>query len=169
MKPNLTRELLQSLFDYQNGDLFWKNPVKAEIRKQRRGASLKARPSSVTAYKYIFINKHSYLLHRAIFVYHYDSIDDSIFVDHIDNDRRNNRIENLRLATKAQNQHNTILSTNNTSGIKGVSWVKSHQSWGVSIFAHGRYVFRAKFKDLELAELVAIEARDKYHDQFARS
>jgi len=169
MRPQLTLELLQSLFDYQNGELFWQDPVRAESVKRRREWSLKARPFSATAYRYIFIDKRSYPLHRAIFVYHYDSIDDSIFVDHIDNDRRNNRIENLRLATKVQNQHNTTLSTNNTSGIKGVSWKKSHQSWAVSIFAHGRYVFRANFKDLELAELAAIEARDKYHDQFARS
>ena len=128
MRPKLTGEQLQSLFDYQNGELVWKDLVRAESVKRRRESSLKARPFSATAYRYIFIDKHSYPLQRAIFVYHYDSIDDSIFVDHIDNDRRNNRIENLRVATKVQNQHNTILSTNNTSGIKGASWV----TWGVS-------------------------------------
>jgi hypothetical protein len=50
-------------------------------------------------------------------------------VDHIDNNRQNNNLLNLRFATHSQNQQNRSLSKNNTSGFKGVSWNKKIMKW----------------------------------------
>jgi hypothetical protein len=53
-----------------------------------------------------------------------------------------------------------------TTGIKNVSWMPSKNRWRVLITAQGKRKCWL-VKDLELAELVAIEARDKYHGDFA--
>ena len=50
-------------------------------------------------------------------------------VDHIDNDRINNNITNLRWASIKQNAQNRTKRSDNTSGSKGVSWRKNTQKW----------------------------------------
>jgi len=64
-----------------------------------------------------------------IFLYHHGYLPK--FVDHIDGNKKNNRIENLREATKSQNAMNQKVSTRNTSGIKGVMWHKRDKKWFV--------------------------------------
>lgn len=54
-------------------------------------------------------------------------------VDHINGNKLDNRRENLRLVTKSQNQMNRGLSSNNTSGTKGVCWDKNNKKWEVRI------------------------------------
>ncbi|MBU3186553.1 HNH endonuclease [Clostridium estertheticum] len=50
-------------------------------------------------------------------------------VDHIDHNKADNRKENLRIVTNSQNGMNTIISSNNTSGTKGVRWHKKREHW----------------------------------------
>lgn len=66
-------------------------------------------------------------------------------VDHRDLDKRNNRWENLREATKPQNSANTPLRSNNTSGSKGVSWDKYRGKWMVRIKVDGKYLGVGRF------------------------
>jgi len=87
-------------------------------------------------------------------------------VDHIDADRHNNQIENLRAATSAQNQRNKPLQRNNTSGHKNVRWANG--KWAVELKINGKAKYFGRFEDLELAALMASEVRDKYHGEFAR-
>jgi len=68
----------------------------------------------------------------------------------------------------AQNQQNRKLNPKNKSGVKGVCWDKEKQKWLVRIECNGFMVHQSRHKNLELAELVAKEARDKYHGKFAR-
>lgn len=89
-------------------------------------------------------------------------------IDHIDGDILNNKIENLRPATHTQNMRNTKLSSRNNSGVKGVNWDKKSNKWRVHISVDGKTKTFGRFKDMELAELIAIEARDKYYGEFAR-
>ncbi len=79
-----------------------------------------------------------------------------------------NRIENLRLATASQNMMNRKKFKNNRSGVTGVSWHKKSERWFVYIDANKKRKNIGYFDDFELAELVAIEARDLYHGKFAR-
>ena len=63
-----------------------------------------------------------FLVHRLVFFLCNENVDiEKKTIDHIDNDRSNNRKENLRTGTKEQNQHNRKISKNNTSGEKGLS------------------------------------------------
>jgi hypothetical protein len=63
---------------------------------------------------------------------------------------------------------NTGLAKNNTSGVKGVTWKADKHKWRVRIGVNGKRIHIGDFADFELAELVAFEARAKYHGQFAR-
>jgi hypothetical protein len=90
------------------------------------------------------------------------------FLDHIDGNTFNNCIENLRPATISQNNCNQVIRKDNTSGIKGVSWCKTWKKWKVRVQINRKRISFGYFKNLELAELVAIEARNKFHGNFAK-
>lgn len=63
-------------------------------------------------------------LHRFIWYLHNGVPEDKYLVDHIDRNRLNDRLENLRLATKAENAKNRSKQSNNTSGFRGVTFEK---------------------------------------------
>lgn len=94
--------------------------------------------------------------------------EDSSELDHINDNNTDNRIENIRSASRSQNMWNTGLAKNNTSGVKGVTWKADKHKWRVRIGVNGKRIHIGDFADFELAELVAFEARAKYHGQFAR-
>ena len=54
-------------------------------------------------------------------------------VDHIDRNKKNNKLDNLRLATNNLQQYNTKLRSCNSSGVKGVSYDKKSEKWRASI------------------------------------
>ena len=72
--------------------------------------------------------KKTHLLHRLVacaFIY---NPDDKQCVDHIDNNKANNHISNLRFATYKENNQNSSISTRNTSGCKGIDWKKKRKN-----------------------------------------
>jgi hypothetical protein len=89
-------------------------------------------------------------------------------IDHIDADKSNNKIENLRVCTHSQNGFNAQKRKNNTSGTKGVSWSKIANKWHAYIHINRVKKGLGHFDSLEEATKVAQEARIKYHGAFAR-
>jgi hypothetical protein len=151
-------------FEYRDGELFWKintNKSKNLIGK-RAGCIGKGH-----AYGTVMLDKKSHCLHRVIYCMHTGEWPE--IVDHIDNDPQNHRIENLRAADRHTNNLNRTVQSNNKLGIKNVFWHSAHNKWSVQIWLRGKKVFGKLFDDLEFAELVAQEARAKYHGEFARS
>ena len=69
-------------------------------------------------------NRSRVLLHQVIF-----NVEDGFLVDHIDRDKLNNRISNLRQVNRGQNRINTGIRSNNTSGVIGVSYRKDTHKW----------------------------------------
>ena len=69
------------------------------------------------------------------------------FVDHINTDKANNNIENLRWATMSENCRNSSIRNNNTSGIKGVSLHKKSNKWRVRIDHKGKQYHLGLFTD----------------------
>lgn len=91
----------------------------------------------------------------------------SELVDHIDGDGLNNRRNNLRPATNAQNVRNSRKRTTNTSGFKGVSWNKEHRKWRAEIMARGKKKFLGLFNTAEEAHKAYCEAAEQLHGEFA--
>lgn len=58
--------------------------------------------------------------HRIVWEIHYGEIPDGMQIDHIDKNKRNNKISNLRLVTHKSNHQNMPMQKNNSSGITGV-------------------------------------------------
>ena len=161
-EQNLTKEILNFLFDYKDGELYWKFSLSCKSPKGSIAGSIKN-----DKYRRIGLNKKLYLAHRLIFMMHHGYLPK--IVDHIDGDRLNNRIENLRAATQSQNSHNQKLSNKNTSGYKNVTWNKRKAKWLVNVRVNYMDFHIGYFDDIELAALAAQEARDKYHKEFARN
>jgi hypothetical protein len=70
-------------------------------------------------------------------------------VDHINNDKTNNNIHNLRWATNQENQMNSSMKFNNTSGWKGVHYNKQNNKWQVSIKINGKQKHLGLFTNIE--------------------
>jgi hypothetical protein len=159
----LTKELLHEYFDYQDGKLLWSkmSGTRSDLVGKEAGSI------NEQNYRRIKIGNKLYMAHRVVFMYHHGYMPTE--VDHIDCDRQNNRIENLRAVSKKENCWNRKMPTNNTSGIKGVCWHKSTNRWYVQLQVNKKMKYLGTYEDIELAELVAIEARSKYHGEFARN
>jgi hypothetical protein len=90
-------------------------------------------------------------------------------IDHIDRDPTNNRIENLRLATPAQNTFNRLKNLTSTSGFKGVCRARLHGRpvWKATIKANGKVYHLGWFDHPEEAAGAYAEAALRLHGAFA--
>lgn len=160
----ITQELVKSFFDYKDGVLYWKiNRTKLAKAGTKAGSILKGEQ---TRYK-VSINSKYYYLHRIIFLYHHGYLPK--YIDHINGDSTDNRIENLRAATQSQNTSNAKLFNTNTSGIKGVSWDKRNNKWTVGIGLDYKRIHLGRYDTLEEAKTVIEKKRKELHKEFARN
>jgi len=165
MKPQLEQQYLKDLFNYDSdtGIFTWK--VK---RKGTRGVGSQAGYKEKTGYITIRIDGINYAAHRLAWAYehgYWPSLD----LDHIDCNRSNNRLSNLREATRSQNTCNTKISSNNTSGIKGVMWHKRNKKWCATIMLNQKAKWLGYFDNIEEAQHAVEAARSELHGEFARS
>lgn len=87
-------------------------------------------------------------------------------IDHINGDKGDNRLGNLREATQAENMRNTVRPSHNTSGFKGVS---RHQGkYRAVIQREGRHIFIGYFDTAEEAHAAYCRAAETHHGEFAR-
>lgn len=90
-------------------------------------------------------------------------------VDHIDGDGLNNRRENLRVVTTAQNAHNTKPHANTLTGLKGVAFDKRRGVWIARIMANGLRHDLGRFNSPQSAHEAYCEASAKLHGEFGRT
>lgn len=88
-------------------------------------------------------------------------------IDHINRDRLDNRKENLRIATRSQNNMNSKIPVNNTSGFKGVSWHKQNKKWYARISVNRKVHRLGFFSDKMEAVKKYDQAMIKYFGEFA--
>ena len=150
----LTKDYLHQIFKYKDGELF-------RLKNNKKVGS-----NHIKGYKHTTIKGKRYLNHRLIFMMFYGYFPKEI--DHINGIRSDNRIENLRSVVGPQNHQNSKIRKDNKCGVKNVYWFKELNKWKVDIRIDGKRKYIGVFEDLELAELAAQEARDKYHGKFAR-
>lgn len=147
---------ISDYLEYKEGLLFWKQSRGNQFT--REGSEAGKVDSS--GYKRLVFNGKRYLAHRVIFFLHNKYLPK--YVDHINGDRLDNRIENLREVTAQQSAFNTI-----TNRILPKNVYKKLNRYVVKLRLNGKLYYFGSFKDLELAEIVAEEARDKYHGMYS--
>lgn len=126
----ITAEQCQELFEYRAGILYWKPKYWSDGRPSKRNGKPVGTPGGV-GYLDVSIDKRKFRVHRIIFLMFNGYLPKE--VDHINNDRLDNRIENLRAADSVTNKYNSLMSRHNTSGIKGVSLHKPSGQWRCSM------------------------------------
>lgn len=148
-----------ALFEYQDGKLYWRV-------KPSYGVSIGDEVGTIcsTGHRRAMYKRKLYAVHRLIWLMHYGSM--PVEIDHKDTDKLNNSIENLRIADN-KNQQNVGFRKDNTSKAKNVYWHKPTMRWSVIISANKQRYNLGYFDNFEFADLVATEARVKYHREFA--
>lgn len=118
-----------------------------------------------------YINKDGYVasssfykytrLHRLIMDY-----PDDMEVDHEYHDKWDNRKEFLRIVTRSKNQMNVSLRSNNTSGVKGVSWHIVREKWQAYIGINKKLISLGYYDNFEDAVAVRKDAEEKYFGEY---
>ena len=101
-------------------------------------------------YKRVCFDGKQYRAHRVVWALHYGEIPLSQ-IDHINGNRLDNRICNLRLASNQENSFNTKIKKNNTSGCTGVTWSQNAKKWMAQIVVNNKTIYLGIFKDKNLA------------------
>ena len=166
----ITQKLLKTAFKYKKGSLYWNKKVKT-INPKFPPKLIGAKAGYIdisTGYNNIGILGKTYKEHRLVYLFHHGSLPDlPITIDHIDNNRANNDIHNLREADPTQQALNTKTPITNTSGVKGVSKTK-YNTYRAYIRDNKKKLHLGTFKTLEEAEQVVRAKREELHGEFCR-
>ena len=106
---------------------------------------------------------HIIRLHRLII-----NAPEDMQVDHINGNKLDNRRENLRLCTNAQNCQNQTKRKTNTSGYKGVCFHKKTNKWTAAISVNYKRIYLGLFNTAAEAGKAYSEAAKKYHKDFTK-
>lgn len=104
-----------------------------------------------SAYKAITLRNNpkqkTYLIHRLVAQHYIPNPNNYNVVDHIDRNKLNNNVSNLRWCRSVDNSHNTGKYITNTTGHKNISYRKSKKSWEYCFRYLGEAIFRRSFKN----------------------
>jgi len=174
LTPELLRQLLQ--YDPETGNFAWRERPVDLFDSARTARLWNARWAGKPA----FTAKHSQgyhhgaifavtvFAHRIAWAMTYGSWPSGV-IDHINGDRSDNRIANLRDVTHAQNLCNRSKTVANTSGFKGVSWDQRSKKWAAWIKAEGKQQYLGKFDSREAAHAAYVAACERFHGEYGRT
>ena len=97
----------------------------------------------------------SFNIHRLLAEAYLADFCDALVVDHIDRDKTNNKLSNLRMITQQQNLWN--------SDAKGYVWHKGRQKWMAQIVKDRKYHYLGLFDKEEDAHQAYLDAKEIYH------
>jgi hypothetical protein len=130
-----------------------------------KDSGLRAGYSSGPGYRAIAISNSRCTEHRLAYYFVHGSLPRT--VDHINGDKKDNRICNLRAAEVCQNIANGKHRKNNTSGKKGVSLHDG--KWFAKITVNRKQIYLGRYQTVDEAHAVYMEAARKYFGEFARA
>lgn len=163
-KTKLTYERLTEVlfYDPKTGIFRWKEkPSKYSPVSEGEEAGYLHKPSG---YIRVSIDSERYVCHRLAWLYTYKKWPEGD-IDHVNGDRSDNRIENLREALD-KNSWNAKIRSDNTSGVKGVSFHKGVGKYVARVNHKGKIYNLGCFNSLEAAVAVVKEKREELHGDF---
>ena len=165
MNVELTQERLKSLF------VFNANTGHFTRIKTSGPRSVFGKPAgwlSGCGRFYIKIDRKSYAVHRLAWLYTYGSFPETD-IDHKNMNPQDNRLSNLRVATRAQNQANKTVSPSNKCGIKGVNAKKGTSKFVAQISYQGKKHHLGIYDTPEQAGLAYQTKSADFYGEFSRS
>lgn len=155
----LTTDHLHAVLDYnaETGIFTWR----IACRGTKAGAKAGSKPNS-DGYINICVNHLLYKAHRLAWQ-HVHGIVPPNQVDHINGDRADNRLCNLRLATNAENSQSRPVNGQGSSGLIGATWRADKSLWASEIMVGGRRHRLGYFDSRELAHVAYLHAKARLH------
>jgi hypothetical protein len=149
-------ELLELLaYDSATGELRWR------VRRANKAAGSLAGHASRLGYVQVGISYQLWLGHRVAWKMHYGT-EPPEELDHINGNRLDNRVSNLRAATRSENNANSVLRADNTTGLKGVSR-RNAASYTAQIGREGKSRYLGSFPTADAAHQAYLsEARSVF-------
>lgn len=178
--PELCRQLLR--YDPETGKLYWRERLPATFRSDgarppewncavwnRQRAGKEALKATSHGYRHGSINGVMLQAHHVVWLMAYGA-PPSGFIDHIDGDPLNNRLNNLRDVSASINSRNRVLGVNNKSGHHGVCWRERSGKWEAHIGLKDGQKFLGMFKTKEeaVAARLAAEKANGFHANHGR-
>ena len=145
----ITQKEIINLFEYDSGRLKYKIPKGSMATGQTAGTVNKS------GYEMITISGKKYSTHRLIYCYFHGDLNDNLKIDHIDGDKLNNKIENLRKVTVQENGFNIRC--------KGYSYNKRERKYKAKIVVDGKQIHLGSFDKEEDAREAYLKGKEKYH------
>lgn len=164
----ITFERVSSLLSYdpRTGALTWK--ARDDAKWNGRWAGKAAGSVYGRGYRYVSFDGRQHLAHRIAWLLSTGSLPEAQ-IDHINGDKTDNHIANLRQATNRENLRNRGANRNSVSGIKGVWFDPRGKRWVAGITVDGKSMHLGRFRLAEDARGVYKAAADRLHGAFARS
>lgn len=130
---------------------------------QHRGAI--AGLTNKRVYAYVYVDNRCLAVHRIIWHMVCGPIPKGIFIDHIDGNRLNNRLANLRLVTYRLNNRNVARRSDNSSGVTGVYYDNRSKRlpWKASIHVDGKHIHLGQYSSIEEA-IIARKLAEPLYD-----
>lgn len=158
----ITPQNIRETFDYRDGCLYWTVRNGPRVSAGKKAGSLTSQ-----GYMRITVRGREYKIHRLVWLWHHGRWPERI--DHANGNKVDNRIENLRECTEAENQRNRAAHRDNKLGLKGVHMVKASGRYRAAICADGRVKWIGDFADpIQAARAYDAEAR-RLHGPFANT
>ena len=137
MDEQINQEHLKDLLHYdpETGVFKWKDTFGWKAKRGTIAGGING-----SGYIYIRLKRKKYRAHRLAWLYTYGKFPEDQ-IDHINRDKTDNRLVNLRAVSGKENSRNQFIPTNNTSGHIGVSWDTEKNRWRVQIakVSYGRF------------------------------
>jgi hypothetical protein len=155
MNQQTLKQLLH--YDSSTGHFTWLVSTAKRITVGNRAGS-----SHNKGYRVIKIDGKAYKEHRLAWLYIHGVFPNDC-LDHINGVRHDNRIDNLREATNAENSQNRSKMKNNASGFIGVVWHKGANKWSSQIYKDGEKNYLGLFSTPESAHEAYVKAKSELH------
>lgn len=143
-------------FEYIEGEIFWK-----VCHGSAHEIGDKAGWVNDQGYGITSVNAKKYRIHRIIWEMFNGKIPPKMEIDHINHNRMDNRIENLRIVSSLENKRNASMRSDNKSGFTGVSWDKGKCKWRAVASINGKYIMLGRYENLQ----DAISARVEFNER----
>ena len=133
---------LNEVFEYKLGCLYWLKCPPCRVKPGDLAGSV-----TKDGYLAVRFQRKLLMVHRVIWELVHGVIPEGMEVDHIDHNRTNNFITNLRLVSASDNQKNRSRRADNSSGVTGVHWNSRKKKWVAAIRANSTVITLGYFSD----------------------
>jgi hypothetical protein len=161
MRVHPTQERLLELFKYNPNDGSFER-IKTTAPKAIKGMVIFGSKNS-SGYLLVSVDSKTFVAQRLAWIISNGDIQSGLQIDHINRDRSDNRLCNLRLVTHMENGHNQKLRATNTSGYAGVYLHPQSKKWVASIMVNYKRINLGGFDTPEEASVAYVTAKEIYH------